>query len=688
MHFIPEDPDWEKSPCTGLTRKNWIDAGIYLLTGAFTGIHSIDDPMIVPRSETRITYPHIGAPKEQLVREKKAEVFEGLTRTFFIGCMLIRNDPDIRIRGIRLADYYAHQILRAVTPEDPLFVGSYHDMQRIAHSDRNDATYQQTVETCALVIGLWACREEIWDRYTKKERDRIASFLQEWARQATVPQNWRLFNMLDLAFLSMMGYPIDETIMDEHAAAILNYSVGDGWYRDGQCFDYYSAWAFNVYAPIWCLWYGWEHRPDIAVAFETQSNRLMETYPDFFDRDGWTSMWGRSCIYRNAAVSPLEANFFLRHPAMDPGRARRIASGSLLQFLGREDFLVQGVPNIGFYRPFPPLVQPYSCAESVYWLGKAFLCLYFPEEHPFWSAVENNGHWDSDEKSSIKENTLAGPGLCFTDHAATGETILRTGKVLKDESDIKGMWNYGKLSYNSKFPWEASRGEDFEAQQYVITRTEDGKESRSRPNALFWCGEKDTVLYRRLFYGFSTRTEMHWMDAMDLADFAVPEGILRVDRIRIGHRPCRLTLGSYGFPDNGTEVIEKSGPDGEKALILKGKDACGNRRQMAMTILYGWRSLEIKDSTGTNPDSEKSKILTAGTEYVHHYDASEPHVLISQVLTREDWEDFPEQELFPAASISFADPYHSGAWGDVCITLKSGIRKVISYTGMEAGLTI
>lgn len=75
----------------------------------------------------------------------------------------------------------------------------------------------------------------------------------------------------------MMGYPIDEDIMRDHAMAILNYYAGDGWYRDGHSFDYYSCWAFNVYAPIWNLWYGYEKEPQIADAFEEHSNRLMET---------------------------------------------------------------------------------------------------------------------------------------------------------------------------------------------------------------------------------------------------------------------------------------------------------------------------------------------------------------------------------------------------------------------------
>lgn len=90
----------------------------------------------------------------------------------------------------------------------------------------------------------------------------------------------------------------------------------------------------------------------IAKKFEEQSNRLMETYGDFFDRDGWTNMWGRSNIYRNAATSAFDGNLLMENGKADPGRARRISSGSLMQFLGREDFLYQGVPTRAFMDSF------------------------------------------------------------------------------------------------------------------------------------------------------------------------------------------------------------------------------------------------------------------------------------------------------------------------------------------------
>ena len=59
-----------------------------------------------------------------------------------------------------------------------------------------------------------------------KDPDSKSSFM-DMQMVIPLPQNWRLFNMLDLAFLSMEGYPIDEDIMRrEHAQAIVNYYAG------------------------------------------------------------------------------------------------------------------------------------------------------------------------------------------------------------------------------------------------------------------------------------------------------------------------------------------------------------------------------------------------------------------------------------------------------------------------------
>ena len=676
--------NYNLSPYTGLTRENWIESGKYLLTGIFTHIESMDAPVIVPRQETEVTYPHENAVGNQRKLEEMAQMFEGLARSLLIAAPLIHIDSDIEICGYSLRDYYKNQILFACTKGHPNFVGLYEDLQELAESTDPTRCFQQTVETCALVIGLDFCKDEIWSTYTQEEKDIVADFLLSYAHKNTVPQNWRLFNMLDMAFLHKEGYEIDADMMREHAQAILNFYAGDGWYRDGHSFDYYSCWAFNVYSPIWNQWYGYEYEPYIAEMYEQNSNKLMETYGDFFDKDGYTNMWGRSNVYRNASTSAFDGNMMLKHSTANPGLSRRIASGSLLQFITRDDFLYNGVPTMGFYGQFTPLVQGYSCAESVFWLGKAFLCLHLPADHPFWTAKENNGSWETLGETQVKETVLHGPGLCFTNHNANGETILRTGKVMKSCGDDHGMWNYSKVSYNSKYPWEATPSKEIESMQYVLKDTNSGNIEKC--NATLWHGDREGVLYRRQFFSYDLTRETTWMQALNLADFPVEYGILRADKLRNCRSPLTLTLGAYGFPDNGTEIIRKEYQN-VKAIILKGHDHTGREKQLAMTIYDGWDTIDLIHSTDTNPDS-KNSIIVYGKTTRHKQYGYEPAVLISQVITKESLEDFTMDEIFPISEVIYTDKEKYGGYGPVTIKLKNGTQKTVLFEGIEGNLQI
>lgn len=678
--FQPSKLDFMRSPYTGLTREAWLEAGKYLLEGIFSNIRNFRDPVVVARYEFQVSYPNEASPSHKV----QAEYFEGLARSFFLAAPLIHEDPELKICGYSMREYYKSQVLRACTEGDPNWVLDLSRMMELEGDNKSAQTFQQTVETCALVICLWLSRNEIWHTYTKEEKDVIASFLRGFGEGNTIPHNWRLFNMLDLAFLHMEGYEVDEDIMRDHAQAILSYYSGDGWYRDGQCFDYYSCWAFNVYTAFWNLWYGYEKEPYLAARFEENSNKLMETYGSMFDRDGWTNMWGRSNIYRNGATSAFVGNLFMKNHKADPGLARRISSGSLMQFLSRDDLLCNGVPSLGFYGPFSPMVQSYSCAESPFWLAKAFLCLGLEKEHPFWTAAECGGVWDELAEGETRVTTLEGPGLCIANHEANAATELRTGKAVKRPEDQNGMWNYCKLAYHTKFPWEAEPTPGVETQQYVLKdETRDGEQ---RANAVLWHGEKAGVLYRRSFFGFSSSLEYQWTPAVDLADFTVPYGLVRADKIRLFQKPLKLTLGSYGFPDNNTQVIRRERA-GAKAIILKGCDHMGRERQMAMTVFDGWDELTLVRSKGTNPDSENSIVICAALERKKQY-GYEPYLLISQTLTRDSLEDFSDEELFSVAEVSYSDREKCGGYGPVTLTMRDGSVKVIDFYGIEGKLLL
>lgn len=94
MAFTTKALDFKLSPYTGLTRKSWIEAGEYLLRGVFENIKGYDEPIVVPREETEITYPHLKASEDVQKIERTAAMFEGLTRTLFIAAPLIHENPD------------------------------------------------------------------------------------------------------------------------------------------------------------------------------------------------------------------------------------------------------------------------------------------------------------------------------------------------------------------------------------------------------------------------------------------------------------------------------------------------------------------------------------------------------------------------------------------------------------------
>lgn len=96
--------------------------------------------------------------------------------------------------------------------------------------------------------------------------------------------------------------------------------------------------------------------------------------------------------------------------------------------------------------------------------GEGILCLYFPKDHPFWTERERGGTWESLGVRETKTTVLDGPGLCFCNHGANGTTELRTGKAEKEAGDDRGMWNYCKLSYSTKYPWESEPVTGIESQ--------------------------------------------------------------------------------------------------------------------------------------------------------------------------------------------------------------------------------
>ena len=140
------------SPYTGLDRDGWIACGKHILEGAFHHVRSLHDPMFLPKM------PGPGYPAKSneaaTPRERNNAIFEAISRTFNIAAPLIKNDPDITIRGIRLRDYYKYHLLELLTnPQSAYFIGRARDF---------DTHRQQTCELGNLAMWMILAPEVFW----------------------------------------------------------------------------------------------------------------------------------------------------------------------------------------------------------------------------------------------------------------------------------------------------------------------------------------------------------------------------------------------------------------------------------------------------------------------------------------------------------------------------------------------
>lgn len=624
--FRIENPDYVKSPYSGMTHKHWIEAAKYLLDGAFSYIHCIDDPMYFPKQLDK-TYPH----DENAAKVAK---LEGLARTLFVAAPLLKENPDLEINGIKVADYYRHQMKSLTNPDSKHYV-----------EPKPGGPTQTLLELGSLCISMGAAPEALWDPMTKEEKDNLATLLKNYGEGPTISSNWQFFNVFILSFLKDKGYQIDEAYLQEKLNNLLARYRGEGWYNDVPAYDYYSMWAFQSYGPLWAELFGKKQYPELAARFFKNQGDLIDNYPYMFAEDGRMNMYGRSIPYRFAAVAPLPLIEYGNHENVNYGWLRRIASATLLQFLQNPEFLENGVPTMGYYGPFAPCVQIYSCRGSVYWCGKAFLGLLMPEDSQYWSATENNGPWDNElAKGKAYDKFQPATGLMITNYPNSGSSELRSWcheSVANDWQKFRSSENYNKLAYNTAFPWMAD-GTDGEISMNYATKNGKGEWEVLR---LYDFKDYKDGIYRRDAV-LETDTTVRYQ----LADITLPDGILRIDRvttpdttdIRLGHYSLKKCC--KGFSSSEREV----GKNKVKATIV------GNGNyELAMIPLYGWTEpAEVITPKGLHPESKECILPVLAA------DNSGSRIYVTLQLWKkigEDGKGFTDAELQPVKSIKVSN---------------------------------
>jgi len=636
--FEVKNPDKKLSPFTGMTRRHWQDAAQYLLTGAFSYVHTLDDPMQFPKQPGK-SYPRSAG---QVPTEK----LEGLCRTLFMAAPLLKENPTLTLNGVKVADYYRHQLAQLVNPSSPAF---------IQPRAKDGGPSQNLVEFGGLSVALFAAPEILWDPLPQATKDALAATMLSYGDGPTVPQNWRYFNIFILSFYKSRGYTVNEKLMEEYLQKQLGHYKGEGWYDDAPTFDYYSMWAFQMYGRLWSEYYGRQHYPQIATQLAANFAPLKDNYPYQFGRDGSLIMWGRSISYRFAAVVPFPLMGLQPEAGTNFGWMRRIASGALLQFLQNPDFLQDNIPNLGFYGPFDPAVQAYSCRGSVFWLSKAFLGLLVPANSPFWTATENEGPWARELKPGTVFNKFeAGPNFLVTDYPNSGAAEIRDAPHQGAGDANRGNENYNRLSYNSAFPWQADGLNGEVAMNYVFKN----KENKWEALRLYTFRRFENGVYYR-----DAELETNRNIRLHLAEMPLPNGILRLDQ-NVSTELVAVRLGHYALPNLSGHIkrTTRQVRGHEVQLIDNGT------YQLAMVALSGWDKLETLTTTGLNPVKPESAVINA----VAQFSPGQPTHYATLMLWKKAGQAWTDDELMPVKKIAPA------ADGSISVTFANGSRTTVN----------
>lgn len=605
-------PDYQLSPLTGMTRQHWMDAATYLLDGAFSYIHTLDDPMRFPKQPGK-SYPTDG-------KFNKTENLEGLCRTMFVAIPLLKENPDLVLNGIKVGDYYRQQLRNMSDPSKSGYI-----------QHLKGGPSQTLVEFGALALSFTVMPEIIWEPLTQKEKDDLAALMLSYGNGPTIGSNWRFFNIFVMSFFKDQGYEVKDGYIDELLQKSLAQYRGYGWYNDSPAYDYYSMWAFQMYGMIWAHYYGEKFNPEAGRQFVSNFRDLVPNYPYMFAEDGKMNMYGRSITYRIAAAVPFPLMGWLNDPSIDYGWMRRIASSTLLQFLENPALMEDRVPTLGFYGAFEPAVQIYSCRGSVYWMGKAFLGLLLPADNPFWTAVENNGAWEKEfQPDKVYNKFMEGSNTLVTNYPNSGTSEIRAWcheAVAKDWQKFRSTENYNKLSYNTAFPWMADSPDGKVSMNYAILNA---KQKWEVLRLYTFKKFEDGIYYRDA--ELETNPEIKFR----LAEIPLPNGILRVDKVSFPIT-TELRYGHYSLPELDSPIVTKKQKAGGYTAYCMDNGAY----QTALINLQGWSEVECVQTEGLHPVSNRCSVINATATH------SGDKVFITLQLWKKSGKTFTKKELTP-----------------------------------------
>jgi hypothetical protein len=449
--------DFDRSPYTGWTRAHWE----YILARMTYGYAKIAEQSGSP---ARVLYPddRRGLPDS-------VDAIESFARIASAWGAWLRNPANsaiIKFQGyeINLETLLRQALLDGTNPSHP-----YTYWGDIGHLD------QRIVESADIAVTLWMSRERVFNKMTAAEQEQIIAWLAQVDGKGTYTDNWILFTAMAQAVRYHLGFPSPTDDLDNRLMQIGEFYRGDGWYVDGPTdeFELYNAWMFGWHYLLW-TWIDGDRRPDHRQLVLERGRSFIDGFLHFFGANGSYPAWGRSIVYRFAALAPFAVGHFLHIAPDDPGLLRRASSGCIRYFYDHglfdpdHHFVRQG-----YHGDFPPAGEAYISPGSPYWCCHGLFALTFDRDDPFWTATESPLPVEREDFELV----LPGPGFVLSGRRDTGQVLLLNSRSGQEHDAPRHNYTskYGKLTYSTHLPFNVIPVRGSYAPDAMVSLTHDGQ---------------------------------------------------------------------------------------------------------------------------------------------------------------------------------------------------------------------
>ena len=449
--------DFERSPYTGWTRAHWE----YIFARMTYGYVKIAEKSGSP---ARVLYPddRRGLPDS-------VDAIESFARIASAWGAWLRNPSNpavIKFDGheINLESLLRQALLDGTDTSNPsTYWGD------IDHLD------QRIVESADIAVAIWMSRERVFDKMSAAEQAQIMAWLAQVDGKGTYTDNWILFTAMTQAVRHHLGFAAPEEDLDNRLMQLAEFYRGDGWYVDGPTdeFELYNAWMFGWHYLLW-TWIDGDRRPDHRQQVLERGRSFIDGFLHFFGANGSYPAWGRSIVYRFAALAPFAVGHFLKIAPADPGLLRRVSSGGIRYFYDHGLFdPAQHYVRQGYHGDFPPAGEAYISPGSPYWCCHGLFGLTLDRDDPFWTAPESPLPVERQDFELV----LPTPGFVLSGRKETGQVLLLNSRSGQEYDAPRHNYTskYGKLAFSTHAPFNVLPVRGSYAPDSMISLTLDGK---------------------------------------------------------------------------------------------------------------------------------------------------------------------------------------------------------------------